>query len=148
MALPQNKTKKTDQSSQAARMQTLRSESKNAKDSNLKRRGIYLQSRDTYLQSWDTYLHKRTQICSKGGIICACLRTLRLRLHRLLSHDQIKWPKAANLRTYLPNNTNIWQMIWLFGKFFNTCVPGHKQIKDALAAQILTKLWESMRHAT
>ena len=32
--------------------------------------------RDIYLQSMDTYFHKRTQIFRKGGIICACVRTL------------------------------------------------------------------------
>ena len=48
----------------------------------------------------------------------------RIKVLRLRSHKQIKWPKPANLRTYLPNNTNIWQMIWLFGKFSKPCVRG------------------------
>ena len=40
---------------------------------------------------------------------------------RLYSHEQIKWRTAANLRTYLPNNTKVWQLI-SFGRFSDPCV--------------------------
>ena len=43
--------------------------------------GSLRMQRTAYLKSRDTYLHKRTQIFRKGGIICACVRTLGSGLH-------------------------------------------------------------------